>query len=128
MIRGDLEDYSVDMRTILAKERTLLAEQRTQLSTAGIGLGLFATGFTLLKVFDDTALPFRIVESGFVFGGIILASLAVLHYLNVGNELKRIEKVEARLALEYHTDAARKEMSKFVRGRNGQEKEKRAMQ
>ncbi|MEK6902247.1 MAG: DUF202 domain-containing protein [archaeon] len=108
MIREDLEDYSVDMRTILAKERTLMAEQRTQLSVVGIGLGLFATGFTITKLVPDSNPSFKVVEIGFIFGGAILATWGGLRYFDLRKRMKKVEKIEARLALDYHTKIMQK--------------------
>ncbi len=107
MIREDLEDYSVDMRTILAKERTLMAEQRTQLSIVGIGLGLFVTGFTVTKLLPDSNPSFKIVEIGLIFGGAILATWGGVRYFELQKRMKRTEKIEARLALDYHTKVMR---------------------
>jgi uncharacterized membrane protein YidH (DUF202 family) len=95
------------MRTILSKERTLLAEQRTQLSIVGIGLGLFAMEFTLLRLLETEETTFRLVEGIFIFGGAILASVAILQYYTIGRELYQIERIGAKLALDYHTSTMR---------------------
>ncbi len=95
------EDYSVDMRTILAKERTYMAQQRLQLNLIGIGLGLFATGFTLFKFFDTSDVPIRVVEMAFIFGGTIMSTAATLQYYHLSNELKTFEIMETEFVHAY---------------------------
>lgn len=88
------EDYSVDMRTILAKERTIMSQQRLQLNLVGIGLGLFAAGVTLLKAFDGANSTIFWIELTFIFAGAILCTLAVLQYYYLAKELRTFEVME----------------------------------
>ena len=100
------EDYSVDMRTILAKERTLMSQQRLQLNLIGIGLGLFATGFTLIKIVeaDDTVL--RMVEIAFILGGAALSTVATMQYYHLALELKTFEVMEQEYVHAYRSQKA----------------------
>jgi uncharacterized membrane protein YidH (DUF202 family) len=100
------EDYSVDMRTILAKERTLMSQQRLQLNLIGIGLGLFATGFTLIKIVeaDDTVL--RMVEIAFILGGAALSTVATMQYYHLAWELKTFEVMEQEYVHAYRSQKA----------------------
>ncbi len=102
------EDYSVDMRTILAKERTLMSQQRLQLNLIGIGLGLFATGFTLLKLFETNDPIFLVVEITFIFGGAILATIAVLQYYHLAKELQTFEVMETELVHAFRSSTMEK--------------------
>ncbi|MDP2666984.1 MAG: DUF202 domain-containing protein [Candidatus Diapherotrites archaeon] len=98
------EDFSVDMRTILAKERTILSHQRLQINLIGIGLGLFATGFTLLRLVPTETFSFRIIEAVFIFGGGILCTLSVMQYYHLNKQLKESEAIEEYLAREFRVE------------------------
>lgn len=102
------DDYSVDMRTILAKERTIMSQQRLQLNLIGIGLGMFATGFTLLKIFEPKDTLFLVVELIFIFGGTILSTASTLQYYHLANELKTFEVMETEFVHTFRSSAARK--------------------
>ena len=98
------EDFSIDMRTILAKERTILANQRLQTSIIGIGLGLFATGFTLLRLLPDESFSFRVVAAFFIFGGTVLCTISVLNYFYLKRQLTRAEYIEEHLARTFRVE------------------------
>lgn len=100
------EDYSVDMRTILAKERTLMSQQRLQLNLIGIGLGLFATGFTLIKIIDVDDTVLRMVEIAFILGGAALSTLATLQYYHLARELRTFEVMETEYVHAYRSQKA----------------------
>ncbi|MBI4043923.1 MAG: hypothetical protein HY393_03920 [Candidatus Diapherotrites archaeon] len=99
----DPEDYSVDQRTTLAKQRTLLAHQRVQLNIIGIGLGLFATGFTLLKFIESAHVYYTLVEVAFILGGTVLTLMATLQFHQIGVELRKLEVAEEQLAHAHKT-------------------------
>jgi len=100
------EDYSVDMRTILAKERTLMSQQRLQLNLIGIGLGLFATGFTLIKLLNQDDTVIRLVEIAFILGGAALSSVATMQYYHLARELKTFEIMEQEYVHTYRSQKA----------------------
>lgn len=100
------EDYSVDMRTILAKERTIMSQQRLQLNLIGIGLGMFATGFTLLKIFEPKDTVFLLVEMVFIFGGTILSTASTLQYYHLAKDLKTFEVMETEFVHAFRSSAA----------------------
>lgn len=100
------EDYSVDMRTILAKERTLMSQQRLQLNLIGIGLGLFATGFTLIKLINQDDTVIRMVEIAFILGGAILGTIGTLQYYHLARELKTFEVMETEYVHAYRSQKA----------------------
>lgn len=98
------EDFSVDMRTILAKERTILANQRLQIGIIGIGLGLFATGVTLLRILPDDSVSIRLIEAFFIFGGTILCTISTMNYFYLKKQLVHAEEIEEHLAKEYRIE------------------------
>ncbi|MEK6970283.1 MAG: DUF202 domain-containing protein [archaeon] len=100
------EDYSMDMRTILAKERTLMSQQRLQLNLIGIGLGLFATGITLVKLIESDDTVIRMVEIAFILGGAILSTIATLQYYHLARELGTFEIMETEYVHAYRSQKA----------------------
>lgn len=95
------EDYSVDMRTILAKERTLMAEQRLQLSIVSVGAALFLAGFTLLKFFENHDWHVNVIEWILIASGLALSGQAVVRYKKLGVDVDKTQEFEHKRAYDY---------------------------
>lgn len=108
------EDYSEDLRTILAKERTLLSHQGVQLTKIGLSMGVFASALAIVKFFtEDAAIEFAIA-AGLMGISLLVGVRAYVRYRAFALDLEKVQEVEEKMArahrkkiLTEHADGAR---------------------
>ena len=92
------EDYSGDLRTILAKERTILAHQGVQLTKIGLSMGVFGSGLAIVRFITTDE------HAGWVFASVlmILSFLvgvrAYMKYWSLAKDLEKVVEVEEKMA------------------------------
>lgn len=95
------EDYSVDMRTVLAKERTLLSHQGVQLTKIGISMGVFASGLAIVKLLTTDEFIGMTIAGGLMALSLLVGGRAYLRYQRFATDLDAITQVEEKMAHGY---------------------------
>ncbi len=92
------EDYSVDLRTILAKERTILAHQNVQLAKIGISIGVFASALAIVKFLISDAHWGLVIAIILMGVSAAVGIRAYIRYYLLQIDLNKVVEVEQRMA------------------------------
>lgn len=109
------EDYSGDLRTILAKERTILAHQGVQLTKIGLSMGVFGSGLAIVRFITTDEHAALVIAAALMFVSFLVGLRAYTKYYALAIDLKRVEEVEEKMArgqrkemLEMHANRQRR--------------------
>lgn len=91
------EDFSADLRTLLAKERTILAYQSVQLNKIGLALGVFATALAIARFFFWGPLGEGLAVVLMILA-LIVGVRAYMQYYSLARDLKSVRDVEEGMA------------------------------
>src|SRR5258706_1112167 len=92
------EDYSVDLRTILAKERTLLAHQGVQLTKIGLSMGVFASGLAIIKFITTDESLGLLIAALLMSVSALVGVMAYIRFHELAADLANVIEVEEKMA------------------------------
>lgn len=98
------EDYSGDLRTILAKERTILAHQGVQLTKIGLSMGVFGSGLAIVRFITTDEHAAIVIAAALMFISFLVGLRAYTKYYALAIDLKRVEEVEEKMARGYRKE------------------------
>ncbi len=92
------EDYSGDLRTILAKERTILAHQGVQLTKIGLSMGVFGSGLAIVKFITTDEHAGWGIALALMGVSFLVGVRAYLKYHALAVDLSKVTEVEEKMA------------------------------
>lgn len=92
------EDYSGDLRTILAKERTILSYQAVQLTKIGLSMGVFGSGLAIVRFITTDEHAGWAIAAGLMIASFIVGIRAYIKYGALAVDLKKVTEVEEKMA------------------------------
>jgi hypothetical protein len=101
------EDYSGDLRTILAKERTILSHQAVQLTKIGLSMGVFGSGLAIVRFITTDEHAGWIIAAGLMIISVIVGIRAYIKYWNLAADLNKVTEVEEKMARGYRKNMIR---------------------
>lgn len=98
------EDYSGDLRTILAKERTILAHQGVQLTKIGLSMGVFGSGLAIVRFITTDEHAGWVFAVVIMFVSFLVGVRAYAKYHGLAVDLSKVVEVEEKMARGYRKE------------------------